>query len=392
MIKQLIINAAVALTVIATATSCSDDSTAWSDPTAETLKIISHDTSFPPVATQGSVIVDADGPVVVAVDGGDWLTTTVEGNTVYINATQNNSLEGRTATLTISSGTRTAGISVIQSGAYFEIDGLTLIRSNDSSHTFKYKVKSNLPIEFSSSDDFITVNYDDMKSELSVSVTRNRTGHLRQGSVNYKFGDNEGSIPVKQCDFYKDLEGDYMFVFTDSQDNRQYYYNSVLTEEEEGQFRINIEDLGISIPVRYDDQNFSLRICGGQFCGYENRDHYDYAIATGMWAPQDGYVTFLDFVSMTGEFIYGKLASGETATIAEFIDDGSWGAFVSQGIVLELFTKMPATTDTRTKVVFKNLLYPYIIRVHEGQSKVTAPAGAVTASCAQPSAVSEWMQ
>lgn len=389
MVKHFIISIAAVLAVSAAAISCDDNNTVWSDPTNETLKVISHDTSFPPTASRGSVVVDANGPVSVVSDDGGWLTTAVDGNTVTIEATQNSSLEGRTATLTISSGDRQTNISVIQSGAYFDMGTLKIIKSNDSAHTFKYKVNSNLPVEFSTSDDFISTSFDDKTSELSVSVTRNRTGHLRQGYVNYKFGDNEGSIPVKQCDFYKDLEGDYMFVYTDDKDHKQYYYEAYLTEEDE-KYRIDIEGLGISIPVKYDENDFSLSICGGSFCGYETRNNYKYVIATGMWAPSEGYVTFLDFVSMTGEFIYGKLADGRTATIAEFIDDGSWGAFVSTGIVLELFTKMPATTDTRTKEVFKNLLYPYIIRVHEGQSNVSAPAGAETKADACPTEAKLW--
>ncbi|MBP2690696.1 MAG: BACON domain-containing protein [Muribaculaceae bacterium] len=393
MIKQFIISAAVALTAMAATTSCSDDNTVWSDPTTESLKVVSHDTSFPPVASQGKVVVKATGPVTVKTDAGDWLTTSVEGNTVNIQTSQNNSLEGRTATLTISADGRQTNISVIQSGAYFEIDGLKLIKSNDSAHSFKYKVNSNLPIEFWPSEDFISTSYDDKAAELTVSVTRNRTGHIRQGFVNYKFGDNEGSIPVKQCDFYRDLEGDYMFVFTDNKDNQQYYYDAVLAEDEdkEGTYKITIDELGINIPVRYNEENFSLSINGGQLCGYDTRNGGRYPIATGMWSNTEGYITFVDFVSVTGEFKYGKIDSGEIATVAQFVDDGTCGAFIVEGIVLELFTSMPATNDNRMKVVYKNLLHPYIIRIHEGKSNVSAQISrAETAPSQSAAAATLW--
>ena len=104
--KKIFSILALALATAMTFTACDDDDTVVVDPTANALKVVSQTTSFGAAQSTGTIVVEASDPVTVTSNGGEWLTTSVSGNTVTVNAEQNNSLEGRTATLTLKSAAK----------------------------------------------------------------------------------------------------------------------------------------------------------------------------------------------------------------------------------------------------------------------------------------------
>ena len=124
---NLIYAAALVLTL---ATGCSDDDKyEVVDPSANIVKIVSRETTLPASASQGKIVVEADAPVTVTSTADGWLTTTVNGNTILLDAEFNPSLESRSATLTIKSGTKESKVAVIQEGVIVDLDlgGMTSI-------------------------------------------------------------------------------------------------------------------------------------------------------------------------------------------------------------------------------------------------------------------------
>ena len=76
-------------------------------------------------------MVDTTDPVTVTSSDQGWVTTAVSGNTISVSVTENTSLDGRSSTLTIKAGSKTAEISVIQSGLIFDMGGVLNIGSGD---------------------------------------------------------------------------------------------------------------------------------------------------------------------------------------------------------------------------------------------------------------------
>lgn len=336
--KKIFNIAAFAIAAVTVFTACNDDdTTVVYDPAANNLGIVSQETTFGAAPSSGTILVDATDPVTVTSNAGEWLTTEVEGNKITVNVAQNNSLDGRTGTLTITSGAKKTDISVIQSGAIFSLGDVSAIYSDDDANTFEYKVKANLPVTFTANDDFVTAEYDEATNTLTVKLTANETGHMRCSDISYTCGSVEGEISVSQCDFDKDLAGAYDLL---------YYKQDVLygiaaeIKKTGSNYSLELPAFGFSIPVAYNSSNFSITLPAGSHVG----DYGAYKVVIGI-TGEDGYVMWDSSISMTASFINGTLANGIRLTMAEFEDDGTYEGSTANGFGLLAFTKLPAKDD-----------------------------------------------
>lgn len=366
--KKIFSILALALATAMTFTACDDDDNVIVDPTANALKVVSQTTSFGAAQSTGTIVVEASDPVTVTSNGGEWLTTSVSGNTVTVNAEQNNSLEGRTATLTLKAGGKTTDISVIQSGAIFIIDGIDNINVNDNARTLTYKVKSNLPVSFTSNDDFITINYDAETQTLTIKLAANNTGHIRNGSIQYTCGDITDEIAVAQCDFAKDLAGEYQLRYYNTSTGRLTYVPALL-KKTGNNYSIDIANLSASIPVEYDSSKFTITMHAGQKVGTYKYQGKDYDMVTVAWDTTEGYLTWAATMSVTAGFYTETLEDGTVATIAEFLDTGTWPGYTIDAMRVELFSGTPYSSTTRAKLMVTAFWEPYLVRFDD-------PAGA----------------
>lgn len=372
--KKIFSILALALATAMTFTACDDDDTVIVDPTANALKVVSQTTSFGAAQSTGTIVVEASDPVTVTSNGGEWLTTSVSGNTVTVNAEQNNSLEGRTATLTLKAGGKTTDISVIQSGAIFIIDGLDNINVNDNARTLTYKVKSNLPVSFTPQDDFITTDYDAEDGTLTVSLTKNETGHMRSSAIIYTCGTINGVISVKQCDFAKDLAGDYRLLFTDPDDMKLYALAATLKKTGTN-YTVEIPAYKFSVPVTFNTSDFSLTWAGGSYIG----DYATYKVVTTIYTI-DGYYSWGATRSMTATFDNGFLSDGSRVTLAEFEDNGSYPGRVCNTLGFDAYRAIPASSTNHVGYLLL-MQDPYLMRVDEAPAAAPSKAPAQTPDC-----------
>lgn len=92
---------------------CNDDDS----PVGESiLNIKSADLDFTAVGGEGSIIVDGYGTISAASDK-DWCTVSVDGMTIHVTVAESQEITSRTALITISTGTDSREVPVVQSGA-----------------------------------------------------------------------------------------------------------------------------------------------------------------------------------------------------------------------------------------------------------------------------------
>lgn len=366
-------------------TACDDDDDKWVGDGTSTLSILSRETSFPAAASQGSIVVDTTDPVTVTSSDQGWVTTAVSGNTISVSVTENTSLDGRSSTLTIKAGSKTAEISVIQSGLIFDMGGVLNIGSGDDATTLTYPFKTNAPVTVTTDADWCTASIVD--DALVVNMTENSTGHVRRCNIFYKVGTIEDRIPVAQCDFDKDIAGRWMFFYMNTSGQNNGFYADVLKSG--SKYYLDLGD-GDKVPLSFNAATGTLTIKAGQFIrNYVDANNKTYYMHTVVWDTSEGYLTWNSSAGMAAELTYSALTDGTPVTIGLFKDDGGWGSYVSTALRLELFTSKTLSTTTRVNSYF-TMVNPYIVKVHEAPEAaseatpltIAAPARNMAASLA----------
>lgn len=359
---NIFLSASLALTF---ATGCDDDDTyVVVDPAANMVKVVSRQTTLPAAPSQGKVVVEADAPVTVTSTADGWLTTSVDGNTILLNTDFNASLESRSATLTIKSGTKESQIAVIQEGVIVDVDlgGSTSIGlTKDNAQTLEYDLKSNCETTFNTDVDWVNVTISDGVrasggKTLVVSLEENTTGHLRRGNITYKAGPVEGVIPVSQYEFDKDIAGDYEFRYYNSTKKNTYKRSCVVSKTSEGyncEFAYSSTEK-YNIPMIFDPDKCTFTINSASHIGtYNDKDAF--TIILGHNAANSLYNTTSTSIGLTGAIKH----SGEATTI-EFLDNGSWSGFTAKCISIRTFnTNPPSGTRVAERV---QLWFPILYR------------------------------
>lgn len=358
--KRFLNTLMLALCAAAVFTACDDYNSDFADDSANQLKIVSCETTFEAGPSQGSVVVEGEGEVTVtSSDKTGWVTTAVDGNTISVAVDMNPSLEGRSATLSIVSGKKKAEVAIIQSGLIFSVenpDGNNLV-FDDKARALAYKVKSNIEPLVGSNVDWINAILEE--GELKVNVTENTDGHLRKGKVLYKVGETLHEIlTVTQCEFDKDIAGEYEFTFTDIEDGKLKYFPSELTHTGDD-YAIEIPALKFSIPVTFDEATNKIGLASGKFIG----KYSSYFAYTVFWDTEQGYITWSEDVSVDAAVQFGYL-QGKPVTLAQFEDNGSWQGYNIDCLRLEAFKAEPIASGNRAGFLAA-MGNPYLLRMHE---------------------------
>lgn len=319
------------------------------------IKIISRDVNFPASASQGSIVVEAPSAFTVDTSDKGWCTTTISGSTVQINVEENPGLDSRSSMLTIRCGTDTTSIAILQSGIIFDLSAGSQIMVSDEAKTYSYDIKCNTELTLTPSDDWITVSVEEGK--MNITLTENNTGHVRKGNIAYTAGTYKDQIEVMQCDFEKDIAGEYMLIYTDAKTGSLKYLDATLSKTG-NDYSIELTGLGFSIPVTYNQANGDLIIKAGQHIG----DYASYKVHTMLWDTTAGYVTWSTAASMSAAFEYAE-EEGLGYTIAPFKDNGSWAKYHPDAICLEAFSSTSLSENTDVGSLL-DLIYPYLQRAH----------------------------
>ena len=325
---------------------------------ADNIQIVSNNISFDAKAQSGTVEVIAPGAVTVKCDA-PWVTTSVDGGIINVAVTQNNSLEGRNAVLTIMSGSEKKTITVAQRGYVFDIDfgGSTDLKLNDKAFSKAYPCKSTLDLEISTSASWLTAVYADGK--LTISAEENTTGNPRKGYIIYSFGPGteEQTISVMQCEV-SDMYGDYYFAFNDGDTGALQYFPSTITgvnsDGEAGLFlQFSISSTAVmTLPLGWDDTNKVINITNAQFMGMYGSTYYMHNI---VWDETTGYINY-------GVYNFQDAAVDvldDGTVYAEIVDNGTWGSNTASSMMLYAFSGTPAEKENKVGSLAR-MVYPFL--------------------------------
>lgn len=248
----------LALTVgLLTLTSCSDDGS--KEFPANTVQVTSADTELAAAGESKTFTVTGEGLTASVPETCTWLTVDVAGNNITVTAEPNLERETRHTIVTVvASNGDSKGISVSQYGAIFTIDAPAEVHLGDEAQTVEISSKYNLPITVSSTADWLEVTMGDDK--MILTAKENTTGYARSAFVHYEIGTVEGTIPVTQYEFEKDLLGNYRFYYYNS---GWVYIRAALERNEAGGYQLRLTSYasyGWVIPVEVDEENFKITI------------------------------------------------------------------------------------------------------------------------------------
>lgn len=189
--------------------SCSNDNDVDYTP-KETLKLQNYDLLFDCYASQGSVSVQASGPV-TAVAEQPWCTATVSGNTVNVSVTDNNSAEGRSCKITIKADGKDVVAIAQQKGLVFVANNGDIYEVNAAAedHVIDIAYSGNKDMSVEPSDvDWAEFYMKDGK--LHAKLKLNSDKNMRQTEAKIKAGDATSKITIRQ--------GGLFFIVNDGKD------------------------------------------------------------------------------------------------------------------------------------------------------------------------------
>lgn len=337
---------------------------------ADNIQIVSNNISFDAKAQSGTVEVIAPGAVTVKCDA-PWVTTNVDGGIINVAVTQNNSLEGRNAVLTIMSGSEKKTITVAQRGYVFDLDlgGATDLKLGDAAFTKAYPCKSTLNLEISTSASWLTAVYADGK--LTISAEENTTGNPRKGYIIYSFGPGteEQTISVMQCEV-SDMYGDYYFAFYDGGTGALQFFSSSITttsalDGSEGLFLVfKISSTStMTLPLGWDDTNKMFNINNAQYMG----KYGSYFMHNIVWDETEGYINY-------GVYHFQDAAVDvyEDGTVfADIVDNGTWGTYTASSMMLYAFSGTPAASTNKVGYL-KRMVYPFLQKMEVAAAASTS--------------------
>lgn len=351
------------MAVLGLMASCSSDSD-YQAVAESTINITSAQTSLGPNVSEGAVTVDCT-PIEAYTDEPSWLTTAIEGNTVKLTSTANDTRQSRNAKLVIKKAANdSVVVNVSQYGLVLTVDKDNIVISDDKAAQFVKACSSNTDIKLLDTPDWVKASLDESGKQITVDVAENTTGHLRACYVKYQAAAVVDSFLVKQFDYDTDIAGKYMFGYYDFNDDKtDLELNGVECTIDRNY--ITVPEWGFKFPISVDETQGAITMKSNQFLGkwgkyfayplfvdvdgrgYYNNDTglitcpftYDEEVGTsGFWG---GYAFETDGVK-SGSFLMMivNLYKGNTPTPAN--EFGLWGYIIAP-YMWKVIEDQPAT-------------------------------------------------
>ena len=173
--------------------ACSDDSKTYEAPAK--LSIVSSELVFTPAGGTNTIKTNAQGTLTVATTS-TWLTVAVDGSTVTLTATPNDSLQTRAAIIDLIAGDAKATLTAQQQGLILDsikVESCMFAATlNDPAQIENF---GNIDFEAVPSADWI--HWNKVESGYSITVDDN-AGSYRSGTIALKYRDYSHSILVGQ--------------------------------------------------------------------------------------------------------------------------------------------------------------------------------------------------
>lgn len=342
--------------------SCSDDDN--NNVADDGVKVVSAETSFDANGGEHEITVNKD--IVKAYAADEWVSVNTKGSTVTLSIGQNVSNESRHTTVVVkASETDSTIVNVSQLGAVCVLDGAStgIATTSDEAATISYAMKHDLPVEISTSDDWISA--DVTTDSLKVHLAENTTGHFRRGWLAYSCGNVKDTISVAQYEFDKDIAGDYYFYGYNYSTQKAVDYDAVL-EGTPDNCVLKFPKWGLTLPVVFDANKLSLSIKNVQYMGtYDtyvsstDRTPVTRYVWCQMWDQESNVRTFVKSAGLIGYFTY---YDDYDVTDLQFDDDGMWDNGTVTTIRFQFFTSdTTAATSTMVRsgyAMVTAVLYP----------------------------------
>lgn len=318
-------------------TSCGDDGYTYTAP--ETLNVTKADLYFKSSGGTGSIEIKSNSGLRATSSVG-WCTISVSGGVITAMVEENESLESRAGTITISDGTLSSLVAVYQEGLACSIDmsAFKTVNPNTACST-SVTVDSSSPYTITiSSFASSWLSYTDEDGVVTFNLATNTTGAPRGAYVTIVSGPKTSTFLIAQYDiqsFVGTWEAKYLNFDGEPEDEQ-----IEITNPAEGVLNLafNAPAAGSSAPVftcTYVDG--ALKVVNASALGR----YYTYYLFSVVFS-EDGYVSWAANYTCTGSL---KVTEDGTSYI-QFGDDGSWPAKVISGIGVQAFTSTSLSTST----------------------------------------------
>lgn len=127
-----------------------------------------------------------------------------------------------------------------------------------------------------------------------------------------------------------------------------------VNKDVEGNYALDLPQLGLSVPVAFDESTFKLSIYAGHNLGVFQK----YNTVSILGDSEAGYLVWNSAVSFTAGFQY----SDEEGTYAEFEDNGSWPGYNVDYLAIGAYDGDELTNDSYLGN-FLTMLNPYLLKI-----------------------------
>lgn len=245
------------------ATSCQDD-----DQAGDGISIVKSETYFQAAASKGYIVVSSVGGF-TASSSEAWCQVSCKADSVLISVSDNASLEGRTAMVTISNtGGGNQMVPVSQAGGYFRTESDSVFRMDNSAQTFEYRLASSFDYETSCGADW--VSSEPTADGVMLSLAENTSGAPRYTKVSFSCAalGKQFEADVYQYDT-DNLLGNWTAEWTSKNGQKQEAAVSVVKDAtDESTLYIDGLQEGILVPAKA--YNHSIAIQTNAYAGTYN--------------------------------------------------------------------------------------------------------------------------
>lgn len=188
--------------------ACSDE-----EAVTSSLQVVATDgIDFSAASGEGTITVSAT-EAITATSNKDWCTTTVKGNVVHVAVTTSSEVTSRIALVTISAGTNSVDVPVIQAGAVTIVDDYNLYYCcgyDGGEFDFSFKTNSSYSVEVpEEAAGWLTYTYDTENNVLKFNVAASADKTPRGAEVKLSAGAKELVLSLSQIEVSLDLIGGY---------------------------------------------------------------------------------------------------------------------------------------------------------------------------------------
>ncbi len=245
-------------------TSCSDNDYTEN---VSSVKVASASTEIEAKGGTGSIAVNSEN-VVSAYSTESWLTVSVSDKNVSYTAELNPFAESRNALVVVKNAKNDSTIvNVKQYGVVFALDAPSSVNGGDAAFSRSFYLKHNEDVTITTNANWLKGSIEG--DSLKISMTDNTLGHIRSGYIKYQIGTVLDSVQVLQCDFDKDIAGDYYLAYK-GDDGKTYAYAAQLTNKS---LVLATKEFTLTIPVAFDENSISVTMECGDSIGFASNSY-----------------------------------------------------------------------------------------------------------------------